>query len=686
MVSPNLPFARIGSHPGSDIVIPDSSVALRSHYLHATRDGIYCLFLDVAGSQPDEKGRWLAPHDEIVVGNYRVRASLVSAEQGELLPDYDPAAWGSALPPLPVMLVYCGELLKDKRRFRARLSLVGRRPQCRLQLKGKQVSSFHCILYWDREQLWCVDLRSSNGTVLNGQEIDCAQIQIGDRLEVGEFGLVYQRRSQGGGQSRAFSARPAAGETNPVSLPSLAEPAPPAPAVQRAIAEPLAARPDLSPATCSEEDLAESAEDRRLREALAAEVARLGSQQEVMQARWNAANEQLSRQMAALRDEAAQLAREREALAGVRSQFLDEQNAQTQDLAERRALTGQLGARAEQLAQLEAELASTAAQLKQQLAEAESRRNQNAACLCEEDAAPLAQQRELEGGQWLGQVAPAAIVAGLDPDAASQIASQTTSEVAWSYAPLDPADGLPPQPDAQAELQARWEAASQELAAQVEQLRAEASWLAADRQAFLASCDAWTSERDSAAEQLTREQRQLASQQAELMQAASNLTARLSHLEERGNLEECGSVEDRGEHRLDQTGGTGIAPHSVSPPRPLTSAAAVEPAVDPDHVNVQEFALDWQGPARAGRSGIDKSAAGVDAPALTRPATTPPPFVSTRRYDMKTRDAEQLTMLVSSRVGEKYAEQKRRLLWWSAGGIAALILLVTIVAGVMWVL
>ena len=72
---------------------------------------------------------------------------------------------------------------------------MGRRPQCALQLRGSRVSAYHCALYWDQRRLWCIDLLSSNGTQLNGAKIDFAEIQLNDRIDVGEFGLVYFRWS-----------------------------------------------------------------------------------------------------------------------------------------------------------------------------------------------------------------------------------------------------------------------------------------------------------------------------------------------------------------------------------------------------------------------------------------------------------------------------------------------------------
>jgi pSer/pThr/pTyr-binding forkhead associated (FHA) protein len=103
--------------------------------------------------------------------------------------------------------------MRDKRRFRARLNLIGRRHECALQVKGKQVSAFHGCLYWQYPRLWYIDLVSSNGTTLNGRSIDCAELQIGDQLEIGEFILLYQRLSKGGASR---------GESTPASQPAAA--------------------------------------------------------------------------------------------------------------------------------------------------------------------------------------------------------------------------------------------------------------------------------------------------------------------------------------------------------------------------------------------------------------------------------------------------------------------------------
>lgn len=193
------PFARIGRQAGSDIVLNSPWVAKRSLYLHATDEGVYCFYLQPEETQSHRMGYWLAPGEPLMVGPYHISACLEGDPPGPapaLIPLDD---WGSASPPYPVFQVYSSGKLRDKRRFRARLNLIGRRHECALQIKGQQVSAFHGCLFWQFPRLWYVDLVSSNGTSLNGLKVDCAEMRLGDRLVVGEFTLVFQRLSKASG-------------------------------------------------------------------------------------------------------------------------------------------------------------------------------------------------------------------------------------------------------------------------------------------------------------------------------------------------------------------------------------------------------------------------------------------------------------------------------------------------------
>jgi hypothetical protein len=475
------PFARVGRHPQADVCLPDRAVPSRALYLHATRAGVFCLFLDRDDSGPDRTGIWLSPEQSVEVGPYRIRASLLTAEPEDALPSELPSAWGSAKPPLPVMMIYCGNRLKDKRRFRSILSPVGRRPQCALQLKGQKVSGFHCVLFWDQQRLWCIDLNSSNGTQRNGQEIVCAEVVLGDRLEVGDFHLVFQRLSSGG---RTGSSEPAEladeGLANPSTLHgeqlgSASEDSPPASAGWGTQVVPVRSiarwKTDInedsqlelddrtrshaavgadssvpsildtaaadSSVDTSSQAIAE-AERRQLREELAAEVAKLARQREEMQAEWQSATarlqkqtEQLEAKLQAVEGEAARLERQRAELQTAQHAWQAEQAASAMRMAER----------GEQLTSLEAELAARTAQIEAQLALVQQQAAAAELAARERRAAERAAAEQAAAERKAAEAAAAEAAAAQSREAL-RAAEEAQRDAVFSHASLDTAEPI----------------------------------------------------------------------------------------------------------------------------------------------------------------------------------------------------------------------------------------------------
>jgi hypothetical protein len=307
------PYARIGSHPQCDIVLPDSDVAKRALYLHATPSGIYCLNLDVPEGSVESPGFWLPADQVLVVGPYRLRARLASGAPAVPSVVVGLIERGSAAVPLPVLNVFCDRLLKDKRRLRAQLNLVGRRPQCPLRLRGHEVSSFHCALYWHDRRLWCIDLNSSNPTLLNGEAFDCREVVLHDQLDVGEFRLVYWRLSPRNWDQAGSPDTWLAQEDQPPIAVSAGGPfdAPAAAAtlvVSEAGDSALSSLSGIDPATEVPGVAAEG---------LAGEVARLVQEREEHQKQWNETAQHMRQQyenlqleLARRSDEAARLAEE----------------------------------------------------------------------------------------------------------------------------------------------------------------------------------------------------------------------------------------------------------------------------------------------------------------------------------------------------------------------------------------
>ena len=74
------------------------------------------------------------------------------------------------IPPLTLMITGDGEPISHT--LIATENLIGRSGECAIQLANTTVSNLHANIYFHQAQWWIQDLSSSNGTFLNGVEID----------------------------------------------------------------------------------------------------------------------------------------------------------------------------------------------------------------------------------------------------------------------------------------------------------------------------------------------------------------------------------------------------------------------------------------------------------------------------------------------------------------------------------
>jgi pSer/pThr/pTyr-binding forkhead associated (FHA) protein len=70
---------------------------------------------------------------------------------------------------------------------------VGRAIRADFIVDAALVSRIHCRITAGDEKLEVVDLKSTNGTYVNGRRVQRAELQIGDRLRVGRVELVVTR-------------------------------------------------------------------------------------------------------------------------------------------------------------------------------------------------------------------------------------------------------------------------------------------------------------------------------------------------------------------------------------------------------------------------------------------------------------------------------------------------------------
>jgi len=522
------PFARIGGHPDSEVALTGPGVAKRALYLHATREGLFCLDLDAEDAVIEKRGRWLGPDDVMQVGTHTLTARIASHPPPSADPPPSPVAWGSATVPLPVLNVHCKRLLKDKRRFRARLNLIGRRPQCALQLHGARVSSFHCALFWDQRRLWCVDLLSSNGTQLNGAKLDCGEVLLNDRLDVGVFELVYHRwsprRSMQPGWRPGQDAQDAdheSAEGDELSPALDAAPPPSADAADLALAD------ELDETGASDEALQHS-------DLSATRVPPPGMKPPIGPPKRPIGDPAIDR-----------LRKELETAAAAQAAWEAERDSLSQQLAERGQQIGRLEAelKAAGLARSEQEAArarlqALVAQTEARLAEQQKTLSQHQAALLDRDAELARRGAELTKGQAL-------IAALTAAKAQAEALAVAPREAVISPEQLRVQEQLQSQVKALTQerdaLQAQWAESSQRFAAQIAQLNAAAVDLRQGHELAAAAQDDWRAERERLLEQTSEGEQKLAGVRAELAAAGGTLTQRQAELarviQERNDLQ-----------------------------------------------------------------------------------------------------------------------------------------------------
>src|SRR5215212_5082098 len=72
------------------------------------------------------------------------------------------------------------------------MTVIGRREDCDLRIPLSDVSRKHCRVIVNGETIKAEDLGSSNGTYVNGERIQQAEVGAGDTLQIGPVVFVVQ--------------------------------------------------------------------------------------------------------------------------------------------------------------------------------------------------------------------------------------------------------------------------------------------------------------------------------------------------------------------------------------------------------------------------------------------------------------------------------------------------------------
>src|SRR5262249_1278262 len=97
-------------------------------------------------------------------------------------------------PPMDVRLVIeKGRTRTREVRLNSRETLVGRQRGCEVRIPSSEVSRRHCVLRVENGYLTIEDLRSVNGTFLNGVPVMSREVvRPGDYLEIGPIRFVVE--------------------------------------------------------------------------------------------------------------------------------------------------------------------------------------------------------------------------------------------------------------------------------------------------------------------------------------------------------------------------------------------------------------------------------------------------------------------------------------------------------------
>ena len=73
---------------------------------------------------------------------------------------------------------------------------IGREEGNTIQLNDERVSRFHLKIQEDREKVVLTDLESTNGTKVNGEDIQLRILRFGDMIALGRSVILFGKREQ----------------------------------------------------------------------------------------------------------------------------------------------------------------------------------------------------------------------------------------------------------------------------------------------------------------------------------------------------------------------------------------------------------------------------------------------------------------------------------------------------------
>ncbi len=185
------PFALIGRDARSDLFLSHDQVSRCHAYLQLIGGRLFCVDLHSRTGTHWESGPkaygWLKRQRAIRVGPYWIR--LVSEGPDAAPPEQSSAEEFLAEHGLPEVTLEIAGMSGDSWNWRMTptVALVGRSEHCRVRLRERSVSQFHCSLVRTPLGVWAIDLLGRGGIEVNEVFVRCTRLDDGDGLRVGKF-------------------------------------------------------------------------------------------------------------------------------------------------------------------------------------------------------------------------------------------------------------------------------------------------------------------------------------------------------------------------------------------------------------------------------------------------------------------------------------------------------------------
>lgn len=145
--------------------------------------------------------------DDLQTGRFRVRSAVIRGDtfkDGEIIkPVTDHPRRGSTVPGRPRLLLSPGGAAAEgsltargaqqSYELTSEVTLLGRGTDCDLRLVDNGVSRHHAEIRVEGDEAVLVDLNSTNGTFVNGQQVKRARLVDGTRISLGRTTMTFRR-------------------------------------------------------------------------------------------------------------------------------------------------------------------------------------------------------------------------------------------------------------------------------------------------------------------------------------------------------------------------------------------------------------------------------------------------------------------------------------------------------------